>query len=104
MIEDMLHYMDNTFKYDANPILEYYAPHNTHYPSKKCQLLTLWDDIGLPHKPRKQVFGQCLDIIGFFVNPIDMSFTMPAESKNNLINSIFEFIDMSSSHQHPLIE
>jgi len=72
MIEDLLHYMDDAFTYDANPVLEHYAPHNTHYPSKQCRLLTLWDDIGLPHERQKQVFSQCLDIIGFFVNPLDM--------------------------------
>ena len=98
MIEDLLHYMDDAFTYNANLVLEYYALHNTQYPSKQCQLLTLWDDIGLPHKQQKQVFGQYLDIIGFFVNPINMSFTMPAESKNDLICTIFEFIDASSSH------
>src|SRR5882724_11377768 len=103
MIKDLLHYMDDAFTYDANPKLEYYALHYTHYPLKQCQLLTLWDDIGLPHELQKQVFGQCLYIIGFFVDLINMSFTMPAESKNDLINGIFEFIDMSSSHWCPLI-
>jgi len=103
VIEDLLHYLDDTFMYNANPVLEYYGPHDTHYPSKQCQL-TLWDDIGLPHEPHKQVFGQCLNIIGFFMNPIDMSFIMPAESKNDLINAIFEFIDTSSLHQHLLVE
>jgi len=33
MIEDLLHYMDDVFTYDTNPVLEYYALHNTHYPS-----------------------------------------------------------------------
>jgi len=29
------------------------------------------------------------------MNPIDVSFTMPAELKDNLINAIFKFIDMT---------
>jgi len=68
MIEDLLHYMDNAFLYDMDPVLTIYPPPHTHYPSKQCRLLTLWDDIGLPHEQHKQVFGQCIEIIGFFVN------------------------------------
>ena len=70
MIEYLLHYMDNAFTYDTNPVLEYYIPHNTHYPLKQCWLLMLWDDIGLLHEQWKQVFGQYINIIGLFMNPI----------------------------------
>jgi len=45
-----------------------------------------------------------LNIIRLFMNPIDMSFTMPAESKNDLINAIFEFIDTTSLCWYPLVE
>ena len=50
MIEDLLHYMDDSFTYDSDLTLRYYGPHNSYYPSKQCHLLTLWDDIGLPHE------------------------------------------------------
>jgi len=103
-IEDLLHYMDDTFTYNTNPALQYYPPYDTYYPSKQCRLLTLWDDIGLPHEQRKQIFGQCIDIIGFLVNPVEMSFSMPPDSKDALIIAIHVFIDTSSSHRHPLIE
>src|SRR5882724_9218706 len=54
-IEDLLHYMHNAFSYDTDPILEFYSPHNMYYPSKQCHLLTLWDDISLPHEQHRQV-------------------------------------------------
>jgi len=50
MIEDLLHYMDDAFSYDSDLTLQYYGPHDLYYPSKQCRLLTLWDDIGLPHE------------------------------------------------------
>src|SRR5882724_13434538 len=91
-IKDLLHYMDDT--YDTNPILQYYPPYNTYYPSKQCHLLTLWDDIGLLHEQCKQIFSQCIDII---INPVDMSFSMPPNSKDALIIAIRVFIDTTES-------
>ena len=103
-VEDLLHYMDDAFSYDTDPVLQFYAPHDTYYPSKQCRLLTLWDDIGLPHEQRKQVFGQCIEIIGFLVNPVQMSFTMSPESKEALIIGIRLFIDTTSVRRRPLVE
>src|SRR5882724_8127488 len=85
MIEYLLHYMDNAFLDDTDPVLKFYPPNDTHYPSKQCHLLTLWDDIGLPHEQCKQVFSQCIEIIGFLVNPVQMSFMMSPEPKEALI-------------------
>src|SRR5882724_2900575 len=103
-IKDLLHYMDDSFSYDTNPSLEYYGPYNAYYPSKQCRLLILWDDISLPHKKRKQVFGQNLNIIGFHVNLRVMSFMMPSESKKDLISAVRSFADSSTTHRHPLVE
>ena len=104
MIEDLLHYMDNAFLYDMDPVLKIYPPHHTHYPSKQCRLLTLWDDIGLPHEQCKQVFGWCIEIISFFVNPVQMSFTMSLELKEALIIGIRLFINTTSACRRPLVE
>jgi len=65
----------------------------------------LWDDIGLPHEKQKQVFGHNLDIIGFHVKkPHAMSFTMPSNSKSDLILAIRTFADSSTVCHHPLVE
>src|SRR5882724_12119837 len=104
MIKDLLHYMDHAFTYDSDPTLQYYGPHDSYYPSKQCHLLTLWDNIGLPHERCKQVFGQAIDIIGFHVDPVKMSFTMLQESKDDLIRAILGFVDTTSSCHRPLVE
>src|SRR5882724_3552592 len=103
-IGDLLHYMDDSFSFDTNPMLKCYEPYDTYYPSKQCRLLMLWDDIGLPHEKRTQVFGCDLNIISFHVNPSAMSFTMPANSKLDLILAIRTFADSSASRRHPLVE
>jgi len=54
-LEDLLHYMDNTFGYEYDHKLIFYEPHNDHFSLKQAALLTLWDDIGLPHKRQKQI-------------------------------------------------
>src|SRR5882724_4074751 len=104
MIEVLLHYMDNVFTYVTNPVLQYYPPYNTYYPSKQCCLLTLWDNIGLPHEQCKQIFDQCINIISFFVNPVDMSFSMPPNLKDAPIIAIRIFIDTTESCRRPLVE
>ncbi|KIJ37836.1 hypothetical protein M422DRAFT_259710 [Sphaerobolus stellatus SS14] len=72
-IEDFLHYMDDTFGYDMDPVLEYYAPYDKHYPKKQVALLHLWDELGLPHNIKKQEFGSSLVIIGFHIDPVCIS-------------------------------
>jgi len=49
-LADLLHYMDDTFGYKYEHVLVYYKPYNDYLPSKQAALLTLWDDIGLPHE------------------------------------------------------
>ncbi|KAF8583650.1 DNA/RNA polymerase [Ramaria rubella] len=103
-IEDLLHYMDDTWSYDINPKLVYYAPYDNHYPSKQVRLLQLWDEIGLLHEKSKQVFGRTLQIIGFDVDPAAMTLIMPQYSKSDLIAAIQAFVGPSGSCHHPLIE
>jgi hypothetical protein len=103
-IGDLLHYMDNVWSYDTNPVLQYYAPHNAFYPLKQCCLLTLWDEIGLSYDKQKQVFGEVLEIVGLYVNFCHMSITMPATSKTQLVSAIWCFIDTSSAWCLSLVE
>jgi hypothetical protein len=54
----------------------------------QAALLELWDELGIPHKERKQIFGSPLTIIGFNVDPNAMIITLPTESKNKLIEEL----------------
>ena len=62
---DLMHYMDDVWSYETDPILVFYEPLNDWYPCKQVKLLQL-DDLGLPHDKKKQVFAHTLEIIGFF--------------------------------------
>ena len=42
-----------------------YAPYDRLMPPKQAALLRLWDELGIPHDPEKQLFGTRLTIIGF---------------------------------------
>ncbi|KAF5310458.1 hypothetical protein D9611_012290 [Ephemerocybe angulata] len=44
-----------------------------------AKLLVLWDELGIPHKEKKQVWGAPLTVIGISVDPNLMSLTLPQE-------------------------
>jgi hypothetical protein len=87
-IYDLLHYMDDAWSYDLDPCLHLYEPYGKPYPAKQVQLLCLWDEIALPHKKSKQVFGKTLHIIRLDVNPSAMSISFPADRKTALVAAI----------------
>ena len=101
---DLLHYMDNAFRYKYDPKPVYYTPYNNYLLEKQAGLLLLWDKIGLPHERHKQVFGPAIKIIGFWVDPQDLSFFRSTASKAKLITSIQNFVNTSTLHTHPLME
>ncbi|KAJ3504145.1 hypothetical protein NLJ89_g8094 [Agrocybe chaxingu] len=51
-------------------------------------LLSLWDELGVPHKERKQVFGSPLTVIGIQVDPNLMSFTLPDAARDKLVKEL----------------
>ncbi|KIJ39232.1 hypothetical protein M422DRAFT_175618 [Sphaerobolus stellatus SS14] len=101
-IDDLLHYMDDMFRYEMDPQLEFYSLYNKYYPKKQVTLLQLWDDIGLPHDVRKQEFGQSLIVIGFHIDPRCMTISIPQSAHQELVDMITAFIDSSADHQRPL--
>ena len=92
---DLMHYMNNAWSYETDPSLVFYELHNTWYPHKQVKLLRLYDDLGLLHDKKKQVFGMTLKIIGLFVNPTDMTISMSDRSCSDLTMAVRAFIDTS---------
>ena len=92
---DLMHYTDNAWSYEMDPILVYYAPHDSWFPRKQVTLLQLYDNLGLPHNKNKQVFGCSLDIIGLHVDPCHMTISMSDVSRADLVTAIRTFIDIS---------
>jgi len=96
---DILHYMDDAWSYEMDPTLVYYGPYNEWYPHKQVKLLLLYDELGLPHVKKKQVFGPSLEIISLLVDPVAMTISMSDRSRNDLVIAIRAFIDTTNSRR-----
>ncbi|EJD44846.1 hypothetical protein AURDEDRAFT_166028, partial [Auricularia subglabra TFB-10046 SS5] len=95
-IDSLLVYVDDTFSFDDFANLVLYEPYNILLPLKQCRLLTLWDDIGLPHSMEKQVYGSPLRIIGLDIDPNAMTIAYPEDQRVDLIRKIRHFISARS--------
>ena len=81
-------YVDDSSGCNLTGDTQYYEPYKLHMPTHQTQLLLLWDELGIPHKPHKQVSGSPLVIIGIEVDPNRMTLTLPEASKLRLINEL----------------
>ena len=89
-VDDLI-YVDDSFGVDVEGEQEYYPPYGQSYPTQQTMLLKLWDQIGIPHKQKKQVYGTQLAILGIMVNTEDLTFTLPADSKDRLVRELEEW-------------
>jgi len=103
-IDALLAYVDDNFSHDVNPILSYYAPYSSFYPSKQVRLLQLWDEIALPHEQKKQEYGRSLVIIGFHIDTVTMTVTLPDEKRDETIAAVRTFALDAPRRRRPLIE
>ena len=90
-IPDLNTYSDDSFGVELAKNLTFYEKYQISMPTSQVKLLTLWDDLGIPHKKRKQLFGSNLTIIGINVDTTNMTLTMPQESKEDLLAQLQEF-------------
>jgi hypothetical protein len=91
-------YADDEFSFDLAGNVLFYPKYNKFLPEKQVQLLELWDELGIPHKEKKQVFGPVLKIIGFEVDVNRMTYTMPQSSKTDLIAALRHFTSPSGKN------
>jgi hypothetical protein len=84
-------YSDDSFGPDLSDNLTFYPPYRKFMPSNQVKLLQLWDEINLPHKESKQLFGPTLTIIGIEVNANALSMTMTPNAISELITAINDF-------------
>ena len=92
-IDNMLHYVDNTFNVTFSDELALYEPYNHHMPIDQAKFLCLLNSIGILHKSHKQQFGESLEVISFIIDLRNMSIAMPAESKSKLVQAICDFVN-----------
>ncbi|KAG2340133.1 hypothetical protein BDR05DRAFT_977435 [Suillus weaverae] len=84
-------YVDDSFSFAKLRDMSYYVKYRKMLPSEMVTLLLLWDELGIPHEERKQIFGSPLPIIGFDVDPNLMKISLKDDSKAALIRELQEF-------------
>ncbi len=90
-ISPLLNYVDDDFGVSLLTDVEWYAPDNRLLPRDQARLLSLWDELGVPHDEPKQIFGPSLPIIGFDVNTITMSASLPDDGIHALLDTVTSF-------------
>lgn len=58
-----------------------------------------WTWVYIPHEPHKQLFSTKLTIIGIEVNPNSLTFTLPMQALEDLLNELHEFMALPKSKQ-----
>ena len=90
LLEDLV-YVDDSFGIDEEGNLVWYTRYEEELPAQQAQLLSLWDELGIPHKQAKQVHGPQLMILGIMVDVNELTFTLPPESKERLSKELAEW-------------
>lgn len=84
-------YVDDSFSFAKVNDLTFYVKYRKYLPTDMVSLLLLWDELGIPHEERKQVFGSPLPVIGFEVDPNLMKISLKEDSKRALVNELRSF-------------
>ena len=72
-------YMDNFFEIDEGN-MTWYQPYEKCMPANQVKLLSLWDELRIPHEPHKQLFGEKLTIIHIEVNTNNLTFMLSKQA------------------------
>ena len=59
-ISDLASYSDDSFGVELMSNFTFYEPYQCWLPASQTSLLELWDELGIPHKEKKQIFGSNL--------------------------------------------
>ncbi|KDR81246.1 hypothetical protein GALMADRAFT_60948, partial [Galerina marginata CBS 339.88] len=68
--------VDDASGFNAKGDTLFYEPYKMDLPRHQALLLMLWDDLGIPHRPSKQISGEQFSIIGIHVDPNAMSLSL----------------------------
>ncbi|KAG2349427.1 hypothetical protein BDR05DRAFT_972469 [Suillus weaverae] len=84
-------YVDDSFSFARFNNLSFYVKYRKMLPTDMVTLLLLWDELGIPHEERKQVFGSPLPVIRFEVDPNLMKISLKEDSKQALVQELCSF-------------
>ena len=63
----------------------FYEPYGKAYPKDQVTLMSLWDELGIPHKPHKQLHSRTLPVIGITVDAKALTLTLSEDARETLI-------------------
>jgi hypothetical protein len=90
-IRNLATYIDDSSGFDYEDDLLPYEPYDTLFPKHQTLLLRLWDDLGIPHKAKKQIFGPVIPIIGIDVDPNLMTLSLSPERRSALCEALYSW-------------
>jgi hypothetical protein len=95
LIENLWAYMDNSFGVDKEGNVIWYHKYDQWMPVNQVKLLSMWDELGIPHEQHKQLFRKKLTIIGIQVDPNSLTFCLPEQALTDLLQELSEFTSWS---------
>jgi hypothetical protein len=90
-IADLWTYMDDSFGIEEEGNIVWYQQYGKYMPRNQVKLLSLWDELGVPHEVHKQLSRGRLTIIGIEVNADSLTFTLPKQGLDDLLQELEEF-------------
>ncbi|CUA67182.1 Dynein alpha chain, flagellar outer arm [Rhizoctonia solani] len=93
------HYMDDYWSIERGIFPVLYKKYGDMRPHSQVQFLTLLDELGVPHDRSKQIFGECIVIIGFEVDTRAMTIRMGDIEQQELAAAILAFLDAPKRSQ-----
>ena len=90
-IRNLATYIDDSSGFDYEDDLLYYAPYEKKFPRHQTLLLQLWDELSIPHKLKKQVFGPIIPVIGIDVDPNAMTLTLAPQKRIDLCDALYSW-------------
>ena len=84
-IRYLSNYVDDSSGCALQKDYAFYEPYGKAYPKDQVTLMTLWDELGIPHKPHKQLHGRTLPIIGITVEAKALTLTLSEDARETLI-------------------
>ena len=84
-IQYLSNYVDNSSGCSRQNDLLMYQPNGKEFLREQVILLNLWDELGIPHKPHKQIYGSPIPIISISVGANQLSLTLSNEARKALI-------------------
>jgi hypothetical protein len=91
LILELWTYMDDSFGIDEEGNLMWYHKYGRNMPVNQVKLLSLWDELDIPHESHKQLHGEKLTIIGIEVNANNLTLTLPKQSLEDLLDELTRF-------------